>query len=214
MSIRRLGVGTAALLVLVVFAGCAGLLAGGDRQPTETVTPAPVPETTASPTPDRSATVSTTQTSSDTGSETVADYSSLEPTCTRPPGLVVHIQVVALATNDPQTNDGIRTTWRFAAPSNKRYTGPYSNFERLIETRFQPLLDAETVTYGSLGGANTSTQRRVTVTASDGTSNTYIWRLEKQSTGQYDGCWMTTAVREVEPPGGGTETGSYPLGHE
>lgn len=208
MSIRRLGVGTAALLVLVVLAGCAGLLGGGDRQPTETVTPAPVPETTASPTPDRSPTVSATQTSSDTGSETVADYSSLEPTCTRPPGLVVHIQVVALATNDPQTNDGIRTTWRFAAPSNKRYTGPYSNFERLIETRFQPLLDAETVTYGSLGGANRSTQRRVTVTASDGTSNTYIWRLEKQSTGQYDGCWMTTAVQEVEPSGEGTETES------
>jgi len=172
---------------------------------TATVTPAPVPETTTSPTPDRSPTVSTTRASSDTGSETVADYSSLEPTCTRPPGLVVHIQVVALATNDPETNDGIRTTWRFAAPSNKRYTGPYSNFERLIETRFQPLLDAETVTYGSLGGANTSTRRRVTVTTSDATSNTYLWRLEKQSTGEYDGCWMTTSVREVDPPG---ETGT------
>lgn len=183
--------GPAALLALVVLTGCAGLLSGAEPQGEETLTPAPVSETTAAPT----TTVTTPQVPSDAEADATARYASLEPTCARPPGLVIQLQVAALANNDPETNGGIQTAWRFAAPSNREYTGPYSNFERLIESQFSPLLAAETITYGPVETENRSARRSVTVTALNGNSSTYTWRLEKQSGGRYDGCWMTTAVR-------------------
>jgi hypothetical protein len=195
MSMQRLGVGALTLLVLVALAGCTGFLGSdAEREPgveTETLTPAPV-EATPDPTP-----TVTTRAGSDTERETIGNYSSLEPTCTRPPELVVHIQIVALATNDPETNDGIKTAWRFAAPSNKQYTGPYSSFERLIERSYQPLLEAETVRYEPLEFTNTPVQQRVTVTTANGTTP-YRWQLKKQSSGEYEGCWMTAGVQELE----------------
>lgn len=194
MSPRRLGRGLVALAALIIIAGCAGLLGADDRRVTETVTPAPVPEATA----DAVSTATTTQAPASAGNNTAVGYASLEPTCARPPGLVIHIQVDALASNNPETNDGIGTVWRFAAPSNKQYTGPYSNFERLIRARYSALLAAETISYDPLERDDRSARRRVTVTTPNGTSSTYSWQVEKQSTGQFKGCWMTTAVREVE----------------
>ncbi len=196
MPRRRLGVGTATLLALVVLGGCAGILGGAD-EPQETVTPAPVPETTGNAGADRSETAR--QADGDAGNGG-ADYASLEPTCTRPPGLVVSIQVAALSNNDPETDGGIRTAWRFAAPSNREVTGPYANFRRLINTSYRPLLEAETVTYGPVDRTGMSAERTVTVTTATGNSTTYRWRLDRQSGGQYDGCWMTAGVREVDSP--------------
>lgn len=198
---QRLGIGGLALLALVALAGCTGFL-GGDtgqetRAETETLTPAPVPEATPESTP----TATAARAGSTIGGQTVGNYSSLEPTCTRPPGLVVHIQVLALATNDPETNNGIKTTWQFATPSNKQYTGPYSSFERLIKQSYRPLLEAESVTYEPLSMTTTPVQQRVTVTTANGTTS-YLWQLEKQSSGRHAGCWMTSGVVELEAYGG------------
>jgi hypothetical protein len=201
MSVRNRGVPLVVLLVLVALAGCGALVDGGREDPiqqtaTETITPAPVPEVTASRTATRTQTVTTTaDTMTDTDATT--GYAGLVPTCERPPGLVVYIQVGALAANDPETNDGIRTTWRFAAPSNKEATGPYSNFERLITTSYRPLLTAQTVTLGAVDRTDTSASRNVTVTTETGNATTYRWRLGKQSDGRVDGCWMTTSVQET-----------------
>ena len=44
---------------------------------------------------------------------------------------VVKIQLNALKNNNgSKKNDGIKQTWIFAHPENKKYTGPYERFEK------------------------------------------------------------------------------------
>ena len=46
---------------------------------------------------------------------------------------VVKIQLNALKKNDKlKKNDGIKQTWIFAHPENKKFTGPYERFEKMI----------------------------------------------------------------------------------
>ena len=44
---------------------------------------------------------------------------------------VVKIQLDALKNNNKK-NDGIKQTWLFAHPDNKKYTGPYERFKSMI----------------------------------------------------------------------------------
>jgi hypothetical protein len=178
----------AALVVLVALAGCAGLVgqdgdASGGAATTETLTPVPVPETDSAPgARSRQAT-------------TPSRYQALGPTCERPPELVVAVQLGALRANDPRTNEGINTTWQFAAPSNRNAIGSYGRFVTIITEQYQPLLDAETVTLGPLQRSTTTARQPVTVTTVMGETQSYVWYLEKQTGNPYDGCWMTTGVR-------------------
>ena len=46
---------------------------------------------------------------------------------------VVKIQLTALQNNNkPSKNTGIKQTWVFAHPENKKYTGPYERFEKML----------------------------------------------------------------------------------
>ena len=46
---------------------------------------------------------------------------------------VVKIQLTALKNNNkPSKNTGIKQTWIFAHPENKKYTGPYERFEKML----------------------------------------------------------------------------------
>ncbi|QIO22875.1 DUF4864 domain-containing protein [Haloarcula sp. JP-L23] len=199
-----------ACVALVALAGCGTFFGAGgsDSGGGEPVTPAPVPDgAMPSPTPDpngRSLADSTgrrdywggiTAPDNRTGSAQPR-YLSLRPTCERPPGLVVHIQVNALRNNDPVTNEGINTTWRFAAPSNRRAVGSYEAFVDVLTTQYRPLLNASTVTYGPLERDGGWAHQRVTVSTGE-TSATYLWHLKLQTvqtTEPYGGCWMTTGV--------------------
>lgn len=183
--------GVLAVLALVALAGCSGLLGAGDGAGSPTLTPVPVPETDsggATATPDGRV----------AGPDSTADrYAGLRPTCKRPPGLVVQIQVGALATNDPDTDAGIRTVWSFAAPSNREYTGPYPEFAELIRTSYTPLLEAERTTYWPVDRTGDEASRLVAVHSSN-ESVTYRWELRRQSTGRYEGCWMTVGVAQID----------------
>lgn len=202
MSIRNRGAWVVAFSVVVALVAGGAVLNDSQETPlqqttTETLTPAPVPEPTSSPTGEQTETAANGP-GATADSNASAGYAELAPTCERPPSLVVYIQVAALASNDPETNDGIRTTWRFAAPSNKQVTGPYSNFERLINASYRPLLTAEAIAFDAIDRTNTTATQTVAVTSETGNTTTYRWRLGKQSGGQYDGCWMTTSVRETQ----------------
>jgi hypothetical protein len=177
-----------AVAVLVVLSGCSGFLGTAGETTSTPVTPAPVPEQTATAT-DSSLTVAT-----NSSEVTEPRYLSLRPTCERPPGLVIHIQVAALANDDPETHEGINTTWQFASPSNKRAIGTYDAFVDTITRNFRPLLEAERVTYGPLDRTNTTATRQVTVTTAEGETESYTWRVTRQSTAPYEGCWMTAGV--------------------
>ena len=57
------------------------------------------------------------------------------------PNQVVKIQLNGLMNNDePNLDDGIRQTWEFAHPSNKKYTGPLPKFISLLKSETYKML--------------------------------------------------------------------------
>ena len=63
--------------------------------------------------------------SSSTNSETIAPNEKLLPYD------VIKIQLEALKNNN-KNDDGIKVTWLFAHPDNKKFTGPYERFRIMI----------------------------------------------------------------------------------
>jgi len=199
MSRRRHALAVVALAALLVTAGC-GQLAGGETRPASesAVTPAPVPTvTTAEPDGPNAEYEYWGSITAASDERNRTRLYSLEPNCERPPGLVVHIQVSALRVDDPETHEGINTTWRFAAPSNRDSFPSYEAFVDLLTEQYRPLLDADSVTYGPVERDGGTARRPVTVRTSNGTVRTYEWLVERQTTPPYDGCWMTTGVVET-----------------
>jgi len=57
----------------------------------------------------------------------------LKPQAGLLPEEVISIQLAALQNNNhPYKNAGIEQTWEFAHPSNRQYTGPLSNFIKMM----------------------------------------------------------------------------------
>ncbi|EMA10959.1 protein of unknown function [Haloarcula vallismortis] len=184
-----------ALAVLVSLAGCGAFFGGGDSAGSEaTITPAAVPTDEPEATGTTGEYWGNVSVDANRSVVTQPRVLGLRPNCERPPGLVIHIQVLALQNNDPATNEGINTTWQFASPSNRDLTGPYSNFVRTIESGFEPLLNATGVRYGPLDRDGDTASQPVTVVDGNGTTTSYQWTVEKQSDAPYEGCWMTAGV--------------------
>jgi hypothetical protein len=210
---RRPGLRFFVILAVVALAGCNAVLGGtGTSTPAETLTPAPIPEVTTAGSPTATPTESPRrqtltvrgQARGVPGTPTPANgtrWATLRPDCDRPPGLVVQIQVSALVATDSSTDVGIRTAWRFAAPSNRRVTGPYADFRRMIREYYRPLLTAETVSFGRANRSGDVARQRVTVADGNGTRTSYRWSVVRQEGGGDDGCWMTTSVVELSPSG-------------
>ena len=56
---------------------------------------------------------------------------------------VIELQMTSLQTNSGINNAGIYQCWLFAHPENKKYTGPFSNFTRMItDTSYKILLNS------------------------------------------------------------------------
>ncbi|NHX40108.1 MULTISPECIES: DUF4864 domain-containing protein [Haloarcula] len=184
-----------AIAVLVSLAGCGALFGSGGEAPSEaTVTPAAVPTDEPEAAETTSGYWGNVSVDANRSAVTQPRVLELRPNCERPPGLVVHIQVLALQNNDPATNEGINTTWQFASPSNRDLTGPYANFVRTIQSGFEPLLNATGVRYGPLDRDGDTTSQPVTVVNGTGATTSYRWTVEKQTEAPYEGCWMTAGV--------------------
>ncbi|WP_281193896.1 hypothetical protein [Halorubrum sp. F4] len=132
---------------------------------------------------------------------------ALEPTCERGPLHVVQIQMNALRYNDPETNDGIRTTRRFASPRNRQVVSTFGQFVDLFEgTNYAPMLTHDAVWYAPLGIDDDRATVRVVTYENGSATAEYEFRMRKVNataasfTGGesgYDGCWMTDAVSVV-----------------
>jgi hypothetical protein len=60
----------------------------------------------------------------------------VKPNNTIEPILVVKIQLKGLMNNDePNKDSGIKQTWEFAHPNNKKYTGPIEKFTKKEKER-------------------------------------------------------------------------------
>lgn len=131
----------------------------------------------------------------------------LEPDAKYSPDEVVEIQLAALAENDtPAADDGIRATFKFASPANRRITGPVERFVRMVKNPlYLPLLNHATSEVRKLETTAAVAQRHVLVTDAEGNRATFLWVLSKQPDGPYKDCWMTDAVQRIEDVGQPTQ---------
>jgi hypothetical protein len=138
----------------------------------------------------------------------VAAVSSSDPIksiTTRPspkltPSEVVRIQVDALRHNTV-LNEGIALTFRFASPDNKQVTGPLPRFTEMLRSDpYDRLLNHRRARYGPIAIAANQAYQTVTITDAVGERIDYHWVLTRQTTGEYEGCWMTNAVIPAKQP--------------
>jgi hypothetical protein len=112
------------------------------------------------------------------------------------PAEVIATQVEAFADNDdPVENAGIKTAYNFASPANRRATGPLGRFTKMVQgPRYAPMIDHEEAVSGPLERDGDQAEQRLTLTGPDGRTVTYLFGVSKQSSGQFEGYWLTDKV--------------------
>lgn len=120
----------------------------------------------------------------------------LQPDPAFSPKKVVSIQLKALQRNDtPEADAGIRQTWAFAHPDNRRMTGPYPRFERMLKMpSYEILLGHRKHLIEKVEQSDDVARFAVTVTAENGKVYGYQWEVRKIEDGKNAGAWATTAV--------------------
>ena len=116
------------------------------------------------------------------------------------PSDVVKMQLSAMQQNDA-SNLGIEVTFRFASPSNRRYTGPLERFISLVKNpSYKHLLNHLDVNFMDPIIENGMAIQDVILTTSTGKRIGYRFRLSLQQNEQYKDCWMTDAVTPFQVP--------------
>ena len=113
---------------------------------------------------------------------------------------VVELQMSSLQTNTKNNNSGIYQCWLFAHPENKKYTGPFNNFKRMIsDTSYKILLNSNKFRVKLLNENKNNATYSVNVDAYDNKRYNLMWVLEKASISQdCKNCWMTTSVTQPQ----------------
>ena len=113
---------------------------------------------------------------------------------------VVELQMSSLQTNTKNNNSGIYQCWLFAHPENKKYTGPFNNFKRMIsDTSYKILLNSTKFKIKLLMENKNNASYSVNVDAYDNKRYNLTWVLEKASISQdCRNCWMTTSVTQPQ----------------
>ena len=111
---------------------------------------------------------------------------------------VVELQMNSLQTNSKVNNAGIYQCWLFAHPENKKYTGPFSNFKRMIaDTPYKVLLNSLKFKTTLISKDKKTATYLVNVDAFDNKRYKLTWILEKAKLDQNcKNCWMTTSVTQ------------------
>ena len=109
---------------------------------------------------------------------------------------VVKIQLTALKKNNkPNKNSGIKQTWVFAHPENKKITGPYERFQRmLLKDQYNILLNHESHKIKLIMNSKNKYIYNVELISSNKMMYFYEWHLEKSTTKNCINCWFTTSV--------------------
>ena len=112
---------------------------------------------------------------------------------------VIKIQLNALKENNkPNKNSGIKQTWEFAHPENKKITGPYERFkEMLLGDQYNLLLNHESHKIKLIMNSTNKYIYNVELISSDKKMYFYEWHLEISTTKSCNNCWFTT---NVSPP--------------
>ena len=109
---------------------------------------------------------------------------------------VVKIQLNALKNNNElKKNDGIKQTWIFAHPENKKFTGPYERFEKIIlSNQYKILLNHVSHKINLITDSKNKNIYNIELIAKNKIIYFYEWHLEIGSTENCKNCWFTTIV--------------------
>ena len=113
---------------------------------------------------------------------------------------VVELQMTSLQTNSKINNEGIYQCWLFAHPENKKYTGPFSNFKRMIaDTSYKILLNSIKFKTQLISKSDKVVKYSVVIDAFDNKRYQLDWVIEKAKLNKdCKNCWMTTVVTQPQ----------------
>ena len=109
---------------------------------------------------------------------------------------VIKIQLNALKKNNkPNNNSGIMQTWVFAHPENKKITGPYERFQKmLLGNQYNVLINHESHKIKLIMNSKNKNIYNVELISIDKKMYFYEWHLEKGTSEKCNSCWFTTIV--------------------
>ena len=109
---------------------------------------------------------------------------------------VVKIQLNALKNNNRiSKNDGIKQTWAFAHPENKKFTGPYERFEKMIlSNQYKILLNHVSHKITLITNSEDNYIYNIELITKNKKIVFYEWHLEKGTSEKCNSCWFTTIV--------------------
>jgi len=113
------------------------------------------------------------------------------------PYQVVKIQLSGLMKNDnPSIDYGIKQTWEFAHPSNKKFTGPLPRFINMLKSdSYKMLLNHIDNKIVEISRSNNKLGFEVTILGKDKNYYKFRWVVEKYyEDGPLKDCWLTTMV--------------------
>ena len=109
---------------------------------------------------------------------------------------VIKIQLDALKNNDDKDN-GIKQTWLFAHPDNKKYTGPYEKFRIMIySNQYKYLINHSSHKIKLLTNSPNTYIYRIEILSEDKKLFIYEWHVQKGSDDNCKKCWFTSAVSQ------------------
>ena len=107
---------------------------------------------------------------------------------------VVKIQLEALKNNE-KNDEGIKQTWLFAHPENKKSTGPYERFRIMIYgAQYKSLLNHSSHKINLIMNTPNKHIFKIEILAKDKQLLFYEWHVQKASEENCNNCWFTSAV--------------------
>ena len=119
---------------------------------------------------------------------------SIEPNEKLSPYDVVKIQLQALKNNN-QNDDGIKITWLFAHPDNKKITGPYERFRIMIYgQQYRQLLNHDSHKINLIMNTPNKHMFKIEILTKDKKLLFYEWHVQKATEKNCIDCWFTSVV--------------------
>jgi len=107
---------------------------------------------------------------------------------------VVKIQLEALKNNN-EKDQGIRQTWLFAHPDNKKITGPYARFRIMIYgEQYEYLINHSSHKIKLIKNSPDMYIYRIEILSKNKRLFFYEWHVQKGSDANCKNCWFTSAV--------------------
>ena len=127
---------------------------------------------------------------------TLAKAELIKPNIKLDPYDVVKIQLEALKDNNKE-DTGIRQTWLFAHPDNKKATGPFDRFRVMIYgQQYKHLINHSSHKIKLITNSPNTYVYRIEILSENKKLFIYEWHVQKGSDQDCSDCWFTSAVSQ------------------